>query len=154
MADHQGRDCWGTKDKPNFRPGWLFRLSKWFYKSIGVSRWSYLGSHARNIDVLKKLPIAEANKDKSWTHQKRRTQSSSRRKSVSFSDHTLAQLHELDEQSASHDRLIKDVRMCSSHSNMRSLPITELVGHKHTNNIPSYSGPKRTICLKRSLTNP
>ena len=59
-----------------------------------------------------------------------------------------------DEQTASHDRLIKDVRMCSSHSNIRSLLITELVGHKHTNNIPSHSGPKRTFCLKRPLTNP
>jgi len=44
--------------------------------------------------------------------------------------------------------------MSSSHSNIWSLPITDLVGHKHNIHIPSHSGPKRTFCLKRSLTNP
>jgi len=44
--------------------------------------------------------------------------------------------------------------MSPPHSNIRSLPIVDLVGNKHNKNIPFHSGPKRTFCLKRSLTNP
>ena len=99
-------------------------------------------------------PVAEANKAKTWTHQKGTTTSSSRRKGVSFSEHTLAQLHELDEKCTDHDNLIEDAESSPPHSNTRSLPTADLVGYKHNKNIPPHSGPKRTFCLKRSLTNP
>ena len=99
-------------------------------------------------------PVAEANKAKTWTHQKGTTTSSSRRKGVSFSEHALAQLHELDEKCTDHDNLIEDTESSPSHSNIRSLPTADLVGHTHNKRIPPHSGPKRTFCLKRSLTNP
>ena len=99
-------------------------------------------------------PVAEANKANTWTHQKETTTSSFRRKGLSFSEHALAQLHEIDEKCTDYDKLIKDTESSPSHSNIRSLPIADLVGHKHNKNIPPHSGPKRTFCLKRSLTTP
>ena len=73
---------------------------------------------------------------------------------IRFNEHTLAQLHELDEHYCGHSKLIDDAQTSLSHPNIRSLLTTDLVGHKHNKHIPPHSGPKRTFCLKRSRTNP
>jgi len=93
-------------------------------------------------------PVAEANKAKSWTHQKGKTKSSSGRKSVSFSEHALAQLHELDEHFSGHTKLIDDAQSSSSHSNIRSLPTADLVGHRHNKHIPLTLTPNELSVSK------
>ena len=77
-----------------------------------------------------------------------------RRKHVRFTDHSVAKAQEYETCLVNHNILINNNINSSKGSSLISLPVKTLIGHKQNNKIPKQPTPRRTFCLKRSLTNP